>query len=219
MRIVKIAGLLLISCLSGCEGWSVQLGEPNGVATMPSRTPLIDTATPFILKPSDTPPTTASLPTPESGPNDIDPGVSANRHPHVSAEHTNAGRSRAQLAAEILGCETGLDLSHGMGEVTNAYVVLTNTGNSDAHRLCATLTGLDEGRPHPDKTECLAGLPAGYEVTLKLTIDTTYEERTAIQVEITSNNSLLLRLGEPACTSPVLIPGQISNLRTPEPIP
>jgi len=66
----------------------------------------------------------------------------------------------------IIGCNTGFDISHGMGEVTNAYVTLQNTGSVDLPNTCGLLRAADEGRPHPDKAKCVDSLPAGYQVTL-----------------------------------------------------
>ena len=87
-----------------------------------------------------------------------------------------------------------------MGEVTDAFVTIRNPTSSDIADLCATLYALDEGRPHPDKTKCIPILAPGYQATFKLTVDTTYEQKTPIQVDVNSGASLLLRVGEPACT-------------------
>jgi hypothetical protein len=106
-----------------------------------------------------------------------------------------------------------------MGEVTNAYVTIGNSGAADIPDFCATMRGLDEGRPHPDKTKCLPSIPAGYQVTFKLTVDTTYKQDTPIQVDITSANNLLLRSGEPACTAIGLLIPPAADLGVLKPIP
>jgi len=116
------------------------------------------------------------------------------------------------LKIDLLGCNTSLDITHGMGEVTNAYITASNIGTTDVVNLCATLRGQDEGRPHPDKTKCISSLPVGYQVTLKLTIDTTYKEASPIQVDITSNNDLLQRLGKDSCKDLGLLPSDIDDL-------
>ena len=46
-----------------------------------------------------------------------------------------------------------------MGEVTNAFVNLKNTGDVEFTNLKATLNARDEGREHPDKTVELTSLP------------------------------------------------------------
>lgn len=103
------------------------------------------------------------------------------------------------MEVNILGCNTGFDLTHGMGEVTNAYVNIANTGNTDLPNLCALLRANDEGRIHPDKIHCVENLPSGYQVTLKLTVDSTFRQDTAVQVDVSSNNILLQHVDQAAC--------------------
>jgi hypothetical protein len=71
-----------------------------------------------------------------------------------------------------------------MGEVTNAYPVIRNTTGKNLTNVCATLSASDEERVHPDKTACVPALPAGYQVILKLTVDTTTGEDSSIQVVV-----------------------------------
>ncbi len=107
-----------------------------------------------------------------------------------------------------------------MGEVTNAYVTIENIGSSEIDDMCATLNGLDEGRPHPDKTKCIPALPAGYQVTFKLTVDTTFRQGTPIQVDVTSKNmGLLQRVGKDSCTDVDIFPPDYDGLGTVTPIP
>ena len=87
-----------------------------------------------------------------------------------------------------------------MGEVTNAYVILKNTGTADLPNTCALLRATDEEREHPDKEVCVDNLPADYQVTLKLTVDSTYSQNTIIQVDASSNSTLLMRVDKPSCT-------------------
>ncbi len=210
MRFLPFAGCVLILCTSGCQGWSVQPVSPDAVTPVPSRTPVIDSPTPYIEAPTDTLTPTASL----------TPAVATSTASAVlQSEPSVTPTPGSRLGAKILACDTGVDLAHGMGQVTNAYITITNAGGADAPNVCATLSGFHEGRPHPDKAQCLADVPAGYQVTLKLTIDTTADESTAIQVEIKSGGSLLLRLGASACPGPVLVPDPFGSLKTPQPIP
>ncbi len=106
-----------------------------------------------------------------------------------------------------------------MGEVTNAYVTISNPTAAGIDDMCATLSALDEGRPHPDKTKCLQTLPSGYQVTFKLTVDTTYDKQTPIQIDITSAGNLLLRVGEPACRDIGAFLPPPADLGVPKPIP
>jgi hypothetical protein len=108
---------------------------------------------------------------------------------------------------DILGCATGIDITHGMGEVTNAYVTLKNTGNVDLPNTCALLRALGEDREHPDKKKCIPNLPVQSQVTLKLTVDSTYKQNSLIQVDASSNEVILMRTGSSSCTDPSLFDG------------
>ena len=99
-----------------------------------------------------------------------------------------------------------------MGEVTNAYITIQNIGNADLTNLCATLSALDEGRVHPDKTKCVSILPAGYQVSEKLTVDTTSLQSSPIQVDVDLGATLLQRVGQNACTNFDLIPPRMHDL-------
>jgi hypothetical protein len=104
-----------------------------------------------------------------------------------------------------------------MGEVTNTFVILKNTGGVELTNIRATLFALDEGREHPDKTVELTTLPIGNKVTVKLTVDSTYREETPIQVEVTSAQGIFPREGLASCTDiGILIPDP-NSLNTPVP--
>ncbi len=106
-----------------------------------------------------------------------------------------------------------------MGEVTNAFVTLRNTGGVELTNIKATLYALDEGRVHPDKTAELTSLPVGYEVTVKLTVDSTYKEQSPIQVEVSSDQGLFPREGQASCTNIGLFAPNPAALKTPVPSP
>lgn len=106
-----------------------------------------------------------------------------------------------------------------MGEVTNAFLTLKNNTGVDLTNVCATLIALDEGRIHPDKTVCVPALAHGQQVTLKLTVDSTYKENTPIQVEIKSGEALLSRVGQDSCTEIGLFAPGPGSLLTPVAIP
>ena len=122
------------------------------------------------------------------------------------------------LKIDVLGCNTSIDVTHGMGEVTNAYVTVSNIGSAGLENVCATLRGLDEGRIHPDKTKCVPSLPANYQVTLKLTIDTTYKVSTPIQVDVAIQDGLFQRVGKDSCTDIGLFPPGVDDLGLIKPI-
>jgi hypothetical protein len=81
----------------------------------------------------------------------------------------------------------------------------------------ATLYALDEGRVHPDKTVELTSLSVGYEVTIKLTVDSTYKKESPIQVEVNSDQGLFPREGLPSCTNIGVFAPDPASLKTPVP--
>jgi len=104
-----------------------------------------------------------------------------------------------------------------MGEVTNAFVTLKNTGGLELTNIKVTLFALDEGREHPDKTVELTSLPVGYQVTVKLTADSTYKQESAIQVEVISNQDTFPREGLASCRDIGILVPNPSALNTPIP--
>lgn len=81
----------------------------------------------------------------------------------------------AKLNIEILGCTTGYDITHGLGEVTNIYVDVQNIGNADATGVNAGTSATDESGEHPNKYASIGDIPAGYAAREKMTVDTTYD--------------------------------------------
>ncbi len=195
--------LLLLAGLAGCSGWTVQpISYYTPLTPIPSQTPSIYTATPNIIPSTLTATLSVSSITPTQLTDTVTPMVSPTSSeipPSPTIIPTLETAPSASLQIDLLGCNTSVDITHGMGEVTNAYVTVGNPGPTDLDNVCATLRGQDEGRPHPDKTKCISSLPAGFQTTLKLTIDTTYKENTPVQVDITSNDVLLQRLGKDTC--------------------
>ena len=105
-----------------------------------------------------------------------------------------------------------------MGEVTNAFVTLKNTGGVELRNLKVTLFALDEGtQAHPDKTVELVALPVGNQVTVKLTVDSTYKQESPIQVEVTSDQGTFPREGLASCTDIGLLAPNPNGLETPVP--
>jgi hypothetical protein len=105
-----------------------------------------------------------------------------------------------------------------MGEVTNAFVTVQNTGTIDLPNTCAILRAIDEDREHPDKTVCTSLLPAQNQVNLKLTVDSQYQVDTIIQVDVTSNEVTLLRLDKQSCRDIGLFGGAPSDVGQIKPI-
>src|SRR4051794_13823234 len=99
---------ILACCLAACRE-DVRLPAP--FPATPSRPPRVVTVTPM--------PGTAT----------ITATVTSTLTPSASPSAT-LGPPRLELS--ILGCDTSLDLAHEMGEVTNVYISLSNTGQNTA---------------------------------------------------------------------------------------
>jgi len=105
-----------------------------------------------------------------------------------------------QFRLELLGCTTGLDITHALGEVTNAYVEVRNEGGADATNVCLRLEATDVGEFHPDETRCVPHLPARTRVRIKLTTDTEFRADTAIAVYLTSDDGPTAEVKSADCT-------------------
>ena len=226
----KISALLVfVFILTACDTWGVP-PQPFPVWTpIPSRTPSIVTATPIILTMPFTETaipgvtvivpvtlTNTEIPSPTPTSTLIPPTETPT--PTFTFTPTLTSTAVQSLTVDILGCNTSIDITHGMGEVTNAYVTVKNTGTVDLPNTCALLRAIDENRVHPDKKKCVDNLPAQNQVTLKLTVDSTYKQNTVIQVDASSNDVLLLRVDKPSCTDISLFGGAPSGLGEIKPI-
>jgi hypothetical protein len=217
--------VLLMLLTASCNGWVIRPRDFNPPTPFlpPTNTPSIFTATPLVIILSATPTAQISIPTAQLPTSTSIPFITATTAPTlilsetpISSPSTLAPTGPA-VSVEILGCNTSIDVTHGLGEVTNAYVVLRNTGGVELTNLNTTLRALDEGSEHPDKTAEVTALLPGYQVTLKLTVDSTYQEETPIQVEITADGSLFQRVGAASCKDIGLLAPDPSDLTTPVP--
>ena len=196
MKRLPAALALMAFALSACMELDPVTAAPNPLAVTPSRLPNILSPTPILLYPTAS--ATSTLP-PSITPSltmEATPTATMTFSPSPTSTSTNAPEP---LAIQLLGCDTGFDLTHGMGEVTNAYVTLVNASGPDLTTVCATLSAADEGRLHPDKMICVPSLPGGYLVTLKLTIDTTFQVDTIVNIAVASNEGILASAGGLAC--------------------
>lgn len=209
MKWLLVITLTVLSfLLSACLDMDMVTSAPNPFVVTPSRPPTILSPTPLLIYPT----TSATLPPPPSitpsqtatiGPSPtftlsptFTPSTTATETVTSSPTFTN---TPIPLAIQLLGCDTSLDVTHGMGEVTNAYIILANASKPDLTTVCATLSAADEGRIHPDKTVCVPSLPAGFQVALKLTIDTTFRVVTIVNVTVNSNEGIFASAGGLAC--------------------
>jgi hypothetical protein len=213
----NVLPILLLLLTASCNGWVIQPGPFNPPTPFlpPTNTPSVVTATPVVIPASATPdvpiPTSTSL-----------PFITATTVPTLIPTNTpdsiqTIAPGGPAVSVEILGCNTSVDVTHGLGEVTNAYVVVRNTGGVELTTLHTTLRALDEGREHPDKTVEVTSLLPGYKVTLKLTVDSTYQEETPIQVELTADGGLFQRVGAESCKDIGLFAPNPNDLTTPVP--
>ncbi len=222
---------LFMLMLSGCSGWTVEPLPYVSPSSYPSPTPVILSATPIILPlpvtaTVDTTPSASSTASTSATPTStftqtVTPAPSFTSTTFLPSTFTPTLGSTPFPAVQtkILGCSNGLDVTHGMGEVTNAYITIQNTGTVDLTNVCATLNMLREGRPHPEKTRCISLLPAGYQVTVKLTVDSTLGKDSPVQVDVNSGASLLQRAAQNSCSDFSLFAQKINNLGTVTPIP
>lgn len=185
---MKYLPLFTLLLLTACGNFGAVTSGPNPFAVTPSRAPIIFTATPLFFQPT----TSATLPPPPSLTSSFTPEITStfSLTPEPSLTFTFIPSSTSTpFPVELIihGCNTGVDVTHGMGEVTNTYVTLVNRGGPDLTNACLTLSAADEGRAHPDKTVCVPALQTGFQITLKLTVDTTTNTATLIQVSFTSD--------------------------------
>ena len=219
MKLRLSACMIMVAGLSACSGWFVEPLQNNPPPTpFPSSTPIIYTATPLILPAPLTstpvePPVTVTQIQPTSTLTGVPGG------PTSTLVFITDAPPAANVHAKILGCQDGFDVTHGMGKVTNSYVTISNLSSQVLPNVCATLRGLNEGRPHPDKTVCVASIPAGYQVTLKLTIDSAFNKDSPVQINVVSDNYLLIRVGQDSCQDMSLFPPNVNSLGKIIPIP
>jgi hypothetical protein len=208
--------ILAMLLLASCNGWVIQPGPYNPPTPFlpPTQTPSIFTATPVVIGvASPTPQISTSTPIPFITATFI-PTLIPSATPVIAQTNPPIG---ASISVEVLGCNTSIDVTHGMGEVTNAFVVVRNTGGVELTNLKVTLNALDEGREHPDKTVEVASLLVGYKVTLKLTVDSTYKQDTPIQIEVAGDAGLFQRVGADSCKDIGIFAPNPDSLNTPVP--
>jgi len=208
-------GLCLIFSLTACDGWSYTL--PTFPAPPPTITPSIFTATPVILTITNTPTLTVPTETLTETLTPVTPSETATAFTEAptATDTPTLPPVSPNIIVEVLGCNTSIDITHGMGEVTNAYVTLKNNTGMNLTDVCTTLNAIDEGRIHPDKTVCVPFLEHGRQVTLKLTVDSTYRVDSPIQIEVKSGENLLSRVGQESCTDIGLFAPSPGSLLTP----
>jgi hypothetical protein len=217
---MTVLSILTVIVLTSCSGWGVQPlpFNPPTPFVLPTRTPSIYSPTAVAIGPTNTPAVATATTTPTFLPTSTNMPTATLTDVPVNTFTPTPLVNAPSLRIIILGCNTSIDITHGMGEVTNAYVTLRNNGNVELTNLIATLYALDEGREHPDKIQEIASIPVNYEVTLKMTVDSTYREESPIQVEVISDQGLFPREGVGSCRDLGLLVPQPGGLNTPMPL-
>jgi hypothetical protein len=212
-----LPGLLL---LASCSGWFFQSSPYNPPTPFlpPTNTPSIVSPTPVVIGASTATPAVATSIVVTNTPFTAITNTPIQTPTNTSTATVTLPAPVSAVGVEVLGCNTSIDITHGMGEVTNAFVTLTNTGTLELTNIRTTLKALDEGREHPDKTVELTYLPPAYQVTLKLTVDSTYQEETPIQIEVSADGGLFQRVGEGSCRDIGLFAPNPTSLNTPVPL-
>jgi hypothetical protein len=214
--------LLLTATISSCDVWGVA-PQPFPVLTpVASNTPGIVTPTPFIIPPpifinTQPPSSNVTVISPVTAEYSLTPSPTVTLTLSPPTETLPPAPIQSVNLA-IQGCNTSIDITHGMGEVTNAFVTVQNTGTIDLPNTCAILRAIDEDREHPDKKVCVINLPAQNQVNLKLTVDSQYKVDTVIQVDVTSNESTLLRLDKQSCRDIGLFGGAPADIGVIKPL-
>jgi len=209
---------LTMFLLTSCNGWFFQPSPYNPPTPFlpATRTPAVVSPTSAVVGNTPTPVIATSTPMPNNTPL---PAITDTPLVFVSdTPSATVAVPTPSISVEVLGCNTSIDVTHGMGEVTNAFVTVKNTGNIELTNLRATLIALDEGREHPDKTVELTSLPVNYQVSIKLTVDSTYREETPIQIEITADSDLFQRVGANSCRDIGIFAPNPDALNTPVPV-
>ena len=211
---IVISTLLLTSC----SGWFFQPSEFNPPTPVlpPTRTPSIVTATPAGAATST--PLVATSTVVMNTPIIVVTDTSLAFPTDTVSPEPTAIIPFQSVGVEVLGCNTSIDITHGLGEVTNAFVTLTNNGNVDLSNVKATLFALDEGREHPDKTVEIVILPVSQKITIKLTVESTYNSMTPIQIEVSAEGGIFQRVGADSCREIGVFAPDPASLNTPVPV-
>ena len=211
--------LIALPVLASCNGWFFQPSPytPPTPFLPATRTPSIVSPTPVVIGVNTATPNLVTSTVPPSN-TPFNPVTDTPAVVRTDTPLPTVFLPNASVGVQLLGCDTSIDVTHGMGEVTNAYVTLKNVGNIDLTNIKVTLFALDEGREHPDKTVELTLLPVNYEVTVKLTVDSTYRAETPIQIEVTGDASLFQRVGTDSCRAIGILAPRPDGLMTPVPV-
>lgn len=106
-----------------------------------------------------------------------------------------------KLNIMIQSCDIGIDLLNNLGEVTNAYITVQNIGERDISDINMLLTANDEQKPYAKRSFTLQYLPADYEITVKLTVDTESMVDTVLTFTLDAEPEVHEKITKEGCTN------------------
>ncbi|MEI7961238.1 MAG: transglutaminase-like domain-containing protein [archaeon] len=89
------------------------------------------------------------------------------------------------LKVNISQCEPSINILQGLGEVTDVYVTVTNSGSADAHNVAVIAHASDEDKQYKN-TANWSIIKAGQTASVKLTLDTQQNVPTLVTLNVTS---------------------------------
>ena len=168
----------VIGLLGGCQFIDQVLPPPTTPLFRPrtsvpavQNTPAVLTATAAATYPPTRTPFPTATPIPTATP---------------TATPTLTHTPEPQIEAEIVTCDTGIDIAHGLGEVTNGYVLVKNVGARGVTGMVVSLEANDEDQARTDRSYNVGYLPSGYQMALKLTVDTKNGVDTILTAHVTA---------------------------------
>lgn len=191
---------------------SISISSPtNSVTPIPTHTfTSMPTSSPTITPPPTLPPTAT-----------ISNHIQTPEHPFGATARCNDGTyshsknnrgtcshhkgvdqwlPQPQIAILIEKCDTGFDILHGLGEVTNAYVNIKNVGSIDIPNFDVELLANDVEQEHADQLiKVESPLRTGQDTSLKLTADTTIGEDTLITISVKTVYGILKQTQAISC--------------------
>ena len=93
--------------------------------------------------------------------------------------------SSPNLKVNISQCGSSINVMQGLGEVTDVYVTVTNSGSADAHNVVVTAHASDEDQAFKN-TANFSILKVGQTASVKLTLDTQQSVSSLVTLSVTS---------------------------------
>ncbi len=120
----------------------------------------------------------------------------------------------AKLSATIDGCQHGIDIFHGQGEVSNVYVTIENFGTKEAQNLKVLLTASDQSNQSNTPQIQVSAFPSVSKLKTKIKLDTQTGEgnQTIITMSVTSNDTQTITQTYASCEYD--IPSQINQIES-----